>query len=103
MLREDSVNGRKFINKRHLEQLPIIKAHDKVDSKSARYCFCSKVETGGETSYFSSLRDTIYQKAISKGVLLRPLGNVIYIIPSIIKSDELDKIYQTINEILDEV
>ena len=63
-----------------------------------------EIETGAETSYFSGIRDTIYQSAISKGVLLRPLGNVLYVLPPyIILDEELDKAYRVIDEILNEL
>lgn len=49
------------------------------------------------TSYFSNLRDTFYNYALEQGVILRPLGNIIYIIsPYCITDEQLDKVYQTI-------
>jgi adenosylmethionine-8-amino-7-oxononanoate aminotransferase len=63
-----------------------------------------EIENGGESSYFSDLRTTLYQKAIQKGVLLRPLGNVLYVLPPYtIKDQELEKIYDSIDEILHEI
>ncbi|GAB3196848.1 adenosylmethionine-8-amino-7-oxononanoate aminotransferase [Pontibacter aydingkolensis] len=53
-------------------------------------------EAGG-TSYFSNLRDTLYNFALQQGVLLRPLGNIIYIIPPYcITNEQLQQVYQTI-------
>jgi adenosylmethionine-8-amino-7-oxononanoate aminotransferase len=61
-------------------------------------------ETGDETSYLSSLRDRLYIYFLAKGVILRPLGNIIYILPPyIITNEELAYIYQTIIQALDEV
>lgn len=49
------------------------------------------------TSYFSDLRDTLYSFALDHGVILRPLGNIIYIItPYCITEEQLDRVYQTI-------
>jgi adenosylmethionine---8-amino-7-oxononanoate aminotransferase len=49
------------------------------------------------TSYFSNLRDVFYNYALEQGVILRPLGNIIYIIPPYCITDaQLDKVYQTI-------
>jgi adenosylmethionine---8-amino-7-oxononanoate aminotransferase len=49
------------------------------------------------TSYFSNLRDVFYNYALEQGVILRPLGNIIYIIPPYcITEAQLDKVYQTI-------
>ncbi|CAM3456494.1 adenosylmethionine--8-amino-7-oxononanoate transaminase [Pontibacter korlensis] len=53
-------------------------------------------EDGG-TSYFSELRDTLYSFGIDNGVILRPLGNIIYVIPPYcITNEQLEQIYQTI-------
>ncbi|WP_242920315.1 adenosylmethionine--8-amino-7-oxononanoate transaminase [Pontibacter liquoris] len=53
-------------------------------------------EDGG-TSYFSDLRDTLYSYGLDQGVLLRPLGNIIYIIPPYCITDaQLEQVYQTI-------
>ncbi|MBF9252596.1 adenosylmethionine--8-amino-7-oxononanoate transaminase [Pontibacter sp. 172403-2] len=53
-------------------------------------------EDGG-TSYFSDLRDTLYSFGLDNGVLLRPLGNIIYIIPPYCITDaQLNLVYQAI-------
>jgi adenosylmethionine-8-amino-7-oxononanoate aminotransferase len=49
------------------------------------------------TSYFNNLRDTLYNFAIENGVLLRPLGNIIYVLPPYcITQAELEKVYSVI-------
>ncbi|MCJ8164606.1 adenosylmethionine--8-amino-7-oxononanoate transaminase [Pontibacter sp. E15-1] len=51
----------------------------------------------GTSSYFSDLRDTLYSFALDHGVILRPLGNIIYIIPPYcITNEQLEQVYQTI-------
>lgn len=61
-------------------------------------------ETGGNTSYFSNLRDRLYHFFLDKGIILRPLGNIIYILPPYcITDDELDYIYAAIEEALDTI
>ncbi|ARK10944.1 adenosylmethionine--8-amino-7-oxononanoate transaminase [Fibrella sp. ES10-3-2-2] len=37
--------------------------------------------TGGQTSYFNNIRDVAYNFLLEKGVLMRPLGNVLYLMP----------------------
>jgi len=55
-----------------------------------------KVTSG--SSYFSELRDQIYPYFLNKGILLRPLGNIIYLVPPYcISKEDLQYIY---NEIL---
>jgi len=61
-------------------------------------------ETGNNTSYFSSLRDTLYNYFIDAGIILRPLGNIIYILPPYCITDtELAYIYSKIEQALDEI
>lgn len=49
------------------------------------------------SGYTSSMRQKLYQDFLDQGVLLRPLGNVIYILPPYcIKEKELKKVYKVI-------
>jgi adenosylmethionine---8-amino-7-oxononanoate aminotransferase len=60
-----------------------------------------KVEDG---NYFSNLRDKMYLFFIDKGILLRPLGNILYILPPYCISDkELDYVYSTILQFLKDI
>ncbi len=53
-----------------------------------------------QTSYFNSLRDQLYNYFIDKKILLRPLGNTIYVMPPYcISDDELEDVYNTIERI----
>ena len=57
--------------------------------------------SGEESAYANSLRRKIYPYFLEKNILLRPLGNVIYILPPYVISDkELDYIYKTIQDFL---
>lgn len=50
-------------------------------------------------SYFNSVRDELYNFFLDKGIILRPLGNTLYIMPPYcISKEELDFIYNTIEE-----
>ncbi|KAA9339292.1 adenosylmethionine--8-amino-7-oxononanoate transaminase [Hymenobacter busanensis] len=55
---------------------------------------------GEGTSYFSGLRDQFYNLALRRGVLLRPLGNIVYALPPYcITDDELDRVYAVLHEL----
>jgi adenosylmethionine-8-amino-7-oxononanoate aminotransferase len=61
-------------------------------------------ETGNNTSYFSGLRDKLYHYFLNKGIILRPLGNIIYILPPYCITDtELDYIYATVEQALNDI
>lgn len=50
-------------------------------------------------SYFNSIRDELYAYFLSEGILLRPLGNTLYIMPPyVISEEELDFIYKVIEK-----
>ncbi len=53
------------------------------------------------SGYFSSIRDELYRAFIDRKLLLRPLGNTIYIMPPmVITNDELSQIYEGILAVL---
>ncbi|QEC52923.1 adenosylmethionine--8-amino-7-oxononanoate transaminase [Anseongella ginsenosidimutans] len=59
--------------------------------------FALEWETGDSTSYFSGLRDKLYNFFLENGIIMRPLGNIIYIMPPYCSTEEeLDFVYQTI-------
>ena len=56
-------------------------------------------EVDTTTTYFSSLRDELYQLALSQRVILRPLGNIIYTMPPYCTTDEeLALIYKVMRQ-----
>lgn len=58
------------------------------------------VEDGG---YLSDIQPKLYESFLSQGVLLRPLGNTVYILPPYcISEDDLDAVYSAVNVALDE-
>ena len=47
--------------------------------------------------YLSEMRNSLYAYFLSKGILLRPLGNIVYLVPPYcINSTELERLYQAI-------
>jgi adenosylmethionine-8-amino-7-oxononanoate aminotransferase len=52
-----------------------------------------------DAGYLSSMRPKLYQFFLERGVLLRPLGNVVYVLPPyVISPDELHRVYDVIQE-----
>ncbi len=50
-----------------------------------------------ESSYFHSMRNQLYHFFLSRGIFLRPLGNVLYVMPPYcIKVEQLQEIYDQI-------
>ncbi len=70
----------------------IVKSHQKFSAKIKKHglvknlrqqgtVLAFEINTQENTSYFNNIRDQIYDFFINEKVLLRPLGNVIYIMP----------------------
>lgn len=95
----------KRIETKHHEFAERIKGHPKVrTTRQTGTIVAMEWETGNNTSYFSSLRDTLYHYFLEAGIILRPLGNVIYILPPYcITNEELNYIYGKIEQALDEI
>ncbi|WP_183558145.1 adenosylmethionine--8-amino-7-oxononanoate transaminase [Mucilaginibacter sp. SP1R1] len=82
-----------------------IKHHPKIKTvRQTGTIVAMEWETGDNTSYFSSLRDKLYQYFLAEGIILRPLGNIIYILPPYcITNAELDYVYSKIEQALEEI
>lgn len=93
----------KRINHHHLNFQKRIETHQKVKtSRVLGVIFALEVKTEGETAYYGSLRNKLYHFFIENGIILRPVGNVIYILPPYIITDsQLEKVYHTIENALE--
>ncbi len=61
------------------------------------------VELESDQTYFSGTSHEWMQRAIKRGVLLRPLGNVLYAVPPYcVTAAEVDRIYETMEELIHE-
>lgn len=106
MLQEESCQANiKRIEQSHVDFAERIKNHPKLSHvRTLGVCIAFEMNTGSETSYFNDLRRVLYDFFISKGLLLRPLGNVVYIYPPYVISDsELKQCYDAIEEALDKL
>jgi len=93
------------IESSHREFAGRIKNHPKIKTtRQTGTILAMEWETGDDTSYFSTLRDTLYKFFLAAGIILRPLGNIIYILPPYcITNDELHYIYSKIEQALEDI
>ena len=93
------------VNAQHLAFQQKIEQHPKV--KTARVLgviFALEIKTDGAESYYGTLRNRLYEFFIENGVIMRPVGNIIYILPPYIISDlQLAIIYEVIESALEKI
>jgi len=80
----------------------ILKDNPKIDNlRQIGTIVAFEVKTDANSNYFNNLRDVLYDNFIKKGVLLRPLGNTVYILPPyVITKEQLQRVYEVIVEVL---
>jgi len=93
------------IKNSHAQFAERIKNHPKIKTvRQTGTIVAMEWETGNSTSYFSSLRDRLYYYFLDAGIILRPLGNIIYILPPYCITDaDLNYIYDKIEQALEEI
>ena len=81
-----------------------IKGHPNVkDVRQLGVILAIEINTDYQTSYVNEARHYLYEYFLNKNVLLRPLGNIIYILPPyIITNAQLEFVYNIIFNFLNE-
>ncbi|MCB9425765.1 MAG: adenosylmethionine--8-amino-7-oxononanoate transaminase [Flavobacteriales bacterium] len=106
LLQSDEIQeSLKRINKRHQEFQLQLNQHPKVKcTRVMGVIFALEIKTAGQQDYYGSLRNQLYEYFISQGVILRPVGATIYILPPYVITDEqLGRVCQTIIGALDKI
>lgn len=71
--------------------------------KNLRFCgtiVAFEVEGGGSNNYYNELGPTLRQKFLEEGLLIRPLGNTVYLMPPYCISENLSFIYYKIAKVI---
>ncbi len=95
----------KRINQQHTAFKAKIASHPKVKTtRILGVIFALELKTDSEESYYGGLRNKLYNYFIDNGVILRPVGNIIYILPPYIISNELlESIYNTVESAINDI
>ncbi|MGG7036044.1 MAG: adenosylmethionine--8-amino-7-oxononanoate transaminase [Flavobacterium sp.] len=91
------------INQSHLNFEQKIKTHPKVrTTRVLGVIFALEIKTESNESYYGTMRNRLYNFFIENGIVLRPVGNTVYILPPyIITEEQLQKVYVTIEKAVD--
>jgi adenosylmethionine---8-amino-7-oxononanoate aminotransferase len=89
------------IERVHAARLPAFAAHPGVSDVRHIGTVAAIELKVPDAGYLSSLRPRLYEYFLSRGVLLRPLGNVVYILPPyVITQEQLNFVYDVIKDSL---
>ena len=93
------------VHGQHLEFQKQIDKHSKVKTtRVLGVIFALEIKRDGKEDYYGDFRNKLYRFFIENGVLLRPVGNIVYILPPyIITNEQLNKVYQVIEKALEEI
>jgi adenosylmethionine-8-amino-7-oxononanoate aminotransferase len=80
-----------------------IKSHPGLlDTRQLGTILAFEIRTKEQTHYLNSLAEYISEFFIERGIILRPLGNIVYVLPPYcISNEDLDYIYGAVKEFLD--
>ena len=91
------------INQSHLDFEQKIKSHPKVKTtRVLGVIFALEIKTETQESYYGTMRNKLYNFFIENGIILRPVGNIVYILPPyVINNSQLEKVYTTVEKALE--
>ena len=91
------------VSQQHLKFQVHIKNHPKVKTtRVLGVIFALEIKTETETSYYGDFRNKLYNFFIENGIIMRPVGNIVYILPPyVISNEQLEKVYLTVEKALE--
>ncbi|CAA9305500.1 MAG: Adenosylmethionine-8-amino-7-oxononanoate aminotransferase [uncultured Cytophagales bacterium] len=105
LLTPECEGNRQRIARRHAAFAEAVAAHPAVLAvRSLGVVLALEIRTSAATSYFNEVRNSLYDYFLGRDLLIRPLGNVIYLLPPYVITDaELDRVYAEIETLLDQM
>jgi adenosylmethionine-8-amino-7-oxononanoate aminotransferase len=92
------------ISRIHGERLPAFLADPRVGDARSLGTVAAIELNADDAGYLSEIRPALYRFFLDRDLLLRPLGNIIYILPPyVITPEELNGIYDLIGEAIEQV
>ena len=91
------------IHQLHLDFEVKIKTHPKIKTtRVLGVIFALEIKTENQESYYGTMRNKLYNFFIENRIILRPVGNTIYILPPyIITNAQLAKVYTIVEKALE--
>lgn len=103
LLKEETLEKINLISQKHFNFSQDLKNHPKVENvRQTGTIIAWEIKNDEKTSYFNEIGKVLYREFLKRGIIMRPLGNVMYLVPPYcITPEELDFVYRNILEVLD--
>ncbi len=104
LLKEETLEKINAISQKHFNFSQVLKNHPKVENvRQTGTIIAWEIKNDEKTSYFNEIGKVLYHEFLKRGIIMRPLGNVMYLVPPYcITPEELDFLYRNILEVLDD-
>jgi adenosylmethionine-8-amino-7-oxononanoate aminotransferase len=102
LLSKECLNNRERISTKFEELKSALEKLPNLENTRTMGCILAfEVKNSNDTSYFNPLRERLYKSFLEKNILLRPLGNTVYLMPPyVIDNKTIDYIYKAIKEVV---
>ncbi|MFW0715094.1 adenosylmethionine--8-amino-7-oxononanoate transaminase [Pedobacter sp. N23S346] len=102
LLNEETQSNIQRISVQHFQFSIVLKQHSRVERvRQTGTILAWEIKNDQQTSYFNEIGKKLYHEFLLRGIIMRPLGNVMYLVPPYcITATELDFIYKNILEVL---
>lgn len=104
LLQSESIQTNiKRVHHSHLDFQSKIKSHSKVKTtRVLGVIFALEIVSETKESYYGTMRNKLYNFFIENGIILRPVGNIVYILPPYTITDaQLEKVYQVVENAIE--
>jgi adenosylmethionine-8-amino-7-oxononanoate aminotransferase len=102
-LSDECRNSLSRISESHLAFKAEVAGHPAlIDIRARGTILAMEFHTPDQTSYFNNMRDKLYNFFLDRNIILRPLGNVVYVMPPYcITEGQLETIYTALRDAMD--
>jgi adenosylmethionine-8-amino-7-oxononanoate aminotransferase len=103
LLKEETLDAIGIICKKHQDFSKQLMLHPKAENvRQTGTILAWEIKGDSRASYFNETGKQVYREFLNRGIIIRPLGNVLYLVPPYcITAEELDVVYRNITEVLD--
>lgn len=101
MEKQETQDQIQWIHQQHLQFQSEMQRHPKVENVRVMGVIFALDVISEDKEYYGNLRNKMYQFFIQNGLILRPIGNTIYLLPPyVILPTELEFMYEKVREVL---